>query len=286
MKHTLLLAALGLTLSAGAQKVTNQVRFAKGQKLEMVTKANTVTSMDMMGQAMEVKMDATITRHFDVEDATTNSAVIEHKVKRLQFNVEAPMAGTQSFDSENEKDMQGEMGKTVEKSIKNKYKMTVDAAGRVTAVKSDDDNPNKPTDKGNSNDMMASALSQMGSGLEMPKVGDSTEFLILPAGDVTKGQSWKKTAGTLTTTYTVSDINDAAVLVDFVEEGKTTRNQEANSMELTINTNNKTTGKITIDRKTGLLKESSSTIDSEGSMDMMGQSIPLKVTGTKVVTVK
>lgn len=286
MKKIFLPLVLGLTLTAGAQTVTKKLQFTKGQKLEMVTKVNTLINMDMMGQSMDTKMDATITRHFDVEDVNPSGAVIEHKVKRMQFNMEAPMMGSQTFDSENEKDMQGPAGKQAEKNLKNKYRMTVDNNGRITAVKADDDNKNESAQPATEGDQMASAMEQMGMGFSLPKVGDSSDFFVLPDGNVTKGQTWKRTRPNETTTYTVSNITDTDIVVDFVEDGKMSRKQEANGMEININATSKTTGKMMLDRKTGLLKESTSTTASDGTMEVMGQTVPMKTTVNKTVSVK
>ncbi|HVE60897.1 MAG TPA: hypothetical protein VNA26_03710, partial [Chitinophagaceae bacterium] len=90
MKQLFLVAAIAFSTTGFAQKINNKLTFQKGQKLEMTSKVNAVISMEMMGQAMESKIDATITRLFDVEDASNNGATIEHKVKRIQMNFEAP----------------------------------------------------------------------------------------------------------------------------------------------------------------------------------------------------
>ena len=143
MKQFFLVAAVAISVTGFSQKINNKLLFQKGQKLEMVSKVNSVVSMEMMGQSMDTKIDATITRSFDVEDVANGAATIEHKMKRMQMSFESPMAGSQSFDSDKEADMKGDGGKAMEKALKNKYSMTVDAGGKITAVKSDDDNPNK-----------------------------------------------------------------------------------------------------------------------------------------------
>lgn len=285
MKQFFLVAAVAISTTGFAQKVSNKLTFQKGQKLEMVSKVNSVISMEMMGQTMDTKVDATVTRLFDVNDVTNGSASVEHKMKRMQMNMEAPMAGAQSFDSDNEKDMKGDAGKAMEKALKNKYSMTIDPSGKITSVKADDDNPNKAA-KAEGGDMMAGAMSGMIEGMELPKVGDLSEFKILPDAGATKGASWTDTTGGNKAVYTVTDITDADILIDYSEEGTTERKQEANGMELTISSKDKTTGKITLDKKSGLLKEKTGTTTSEGTMDMMGQTIPMTTKVTKVITVK
>ncbi len=284
MKQIFLLAAVALSVTGFSQKTSGKLTFNKGQKLEMVTKVNSLVSMDMMGQSMETKVEATITRHFDVEDVANGLATIEHKMKRMQMNMDVPMSGPQSFDSENEKDMKGDAGKAMEKALKNKYTMTVDANGKITSVKADDDNPNKA--EASESDMMAGAIGGLAEGMDLPKAGDMSEFKILPGAGVSKGESWTDTTGGNKAVYTVTDITGSDILIEFTENGTTERTQEANGMELKISSKDNTTGKIILDKATGLLKEKTATTKSEGIMEMMGQSVPMNTTSTKTVTVK
>lgn len=283
MKQVVSLACVFLTLSVAAQKVSNKISFQKGQKLEMVSKVNTVVSMEMMGQAIDTKIDATVTRSFDVADASANGATIEHKVKRVQTNIDVPMQGTQSFDSEKESDMQGESGKAMEKALKNKYTMTVDNTGKITAVKADDDNPNKNPD---ANDDMGGMMAQFAAGFDLPKIGDKSEFAVLPNRELSKGETWTDTANKVKSVYTVSDVTATDVVIDYTEEGSTSRKQDAMGQEITINSKDKTTGKIILDRKSGIMKERTSTMSSEGTMEMGGQSMPMNTKATRTVTVK
>lgn len=285
MKQLFLVAALAFATTGFAQKVNNKLTFQKGQKLEMTSKVNTLISMEMMGQAMESKIDATVTRLFDVEDVTNNSATIEHKVRRIQMNFEAPMQGVQTFDSDNEKDMKGDGGKVMEKALKNKYSMTVDAGGKITAVKADDNNPNN-TPKKEDADMMSTALAQFAAGFDLPKTGDTSEFMILPPKELAKGESWTDSSKNIKTVYTLADVTDADIIVNYTEEASTSRIQEAMGQEITMNSKDKTTGKIILDKKSGLLKEKTATTNSEGNMEMAGQSMPMNTKTTKTVTVK
>lgn len=285
MKQFFLMGLLAFSATGFSQKVTNKLSFQKGQKLEMVTKINTLVSIEMMGQAMDTKIEATVTRLFDVADVTAGVATIEHKMKRMQMNIEAPMAGAQTFDSENEADMKGEGGKAMEKALKNKYTVSVDAMGKVTAIKADDDNPNKTGAAPQATDMFGGSMGQQ-AGAVLPKVGDASEFKILPNREVSKGETWTDSTKGTKATYTIADITSTDVIINFTEEGKTERKQEANGMELKITTKDKTTGKITLDAKTGLLKEKTGVTDSQGTMEIMGQEAPMTTKTTTTTTTK
>src|SRR5690349_3175704 len=64
----------------------------------------------------QMKMDATITRDFTVTNITNGNTILEHKLKRLQFNMES-MITNQTFDSDKESDRKGQIGKTLDKYL-------------------------------------------------------------------------------------------------------------------------------------------------------------------------
>jgi hypothetical protein len=269
MKKILILASLAITTAGFAQKVDNKIHFQKGQKLEMdITLNSTITSA--MGEA---KVDGLITRSFDVEDVKDGNAVVEHKVKRIKVNFESAM-GTQSFDSENEADLNSEAGKTAEKSLKNKYTMVIDPTGRVVSVKLDDDNPNTDSSRAPT-DMMSNLLAQTVEGMKVPAPGDKTDFSILPDRQVSVGDTWTDSSDNKKTVYTVVDVNENDIAVIFNQTENVHVTQQSMGMDIVLNSVDTTTGRIRIDRKTGLLKEKSANTVSEGTMEAMGQSAPV-----------
>jgi hypothetical protein len=89
-----------------------------------------------------------------------------------------------------------------------------------------------------------------------------------------------------TVKYTVIGITDSEILIDYVSDGITKKKQEVGGgVEMDVNLKNKTTGMIALDKKSGLLKRR--TVESEGSgtMEVMGQSIPMKSKITGTITV-
>lgn len=287
MKKIFLLVSVLWCVQGFAQKNGSSIAFPKGKKLELVAETKAVVSQEMMGQSLDMNINSTIVRSFDIEEVKNGTAQIEHKVKRLQFSFDA-MGQQQSFDSDKKEDMESEMGKNMEKSLKNKYSMTVDGEGKILAVKSDEDNLNKKESE-ETNDMMGGMMAQFAEGLEVPKEGDLISLKVATKTNLAKGQSWTDSLTGIevgTIKYTVADVAGSDVLINYVSESKTQKTQDIGSgMTMDIDLKNKTTGIITLDKKTGLLKKR--TIDSQGSgtMEVAGQSIPMnnKVTGTITV---
>lgn len=283
MKKLVFIAFLALGTSVFAQN--NKITFTKGQKLEIVTEIQKSSAQEVMGQSMESTMNATITQSLDVEDVNETGATIEQKIKRILLTAEG-MGQSQSFDSEKEDDRKGEMGKLMEKSLKNKYTMVIDGAGKLVSVKVDDDNPNANKE----DDMSEMMSSQMGFNLGVPKPGDRSEFAILPDKKIAKGDTWtdqeNKEGIKRTTNYTVNSITDTEVILDFTEEVSVDKTQAVMGMDAIISTKDKSTGKIIIDKKSGLFKQKNSTTSTEGTVDVQGMSIPVSGKTNLMVTVK
>jgi hypothetical protein len=53
-----------------------------------------------------------------------------------------------------------------------------------------------------------------------------------------------------------------------------------------VNSKNSSTGSIIVDKKTGILKQKTSTIDTDGKIEAQGQTIPQKEKTTVTITVK
>ncbi|HEU0112504.1 MAG TPA: DUF6263 family protein [Flavisolibacter sp.] len=286
MKKIILLAAVVLSLNAYAQTINGKINFMKGQKLEVVTETQKTTAMEVMGQSMESTVNSTMTEAFDIEDVTDKGATIEYKVKRLVFNANG-MGNTQSFDSEKEGDRNGQLGKMLEKSLKNKYKMNVDAYGNITAVTKDDDNPNAPKDA-EAEALQGIVSSQLGLNFGVPKTGDASFFKILPGKELTKGDSWTDSASAAghkrTTVYTVSDITENEVVLNYTEQIDINATQQIMGQEANIKANDKITGLVTIDKASGLLKQKTATIDNSSTIEAQGMSIPS--TGKTTLTIK
>jgi hypothetical protein len=269
MKKVFLFAALAFSINSYAQKVSSTPTFTKGQQLELVTKFNTVMSMEMMGQSMDTKIDATVSRNYDVQSVEGQKTKLEHKTKRVQTSIELPMSpAPRTFDSENAEDMNTEEGQATAKNLKNNYTIVLDANGHVSSVKANAENAD--ASKVSNDDVMA-GVSGVGA---LPEVGSSSELTVLPAGGVEKGTNWSDTTGGHKFNYTVNDITADEIVVGFTDQTTTNKKREANGMEFNLSTVDKTTGTIKVDRRTGILKERSSTTNSEGNLEIMGQTIP------------
>lgn len=288
MKKFLFIASFALSLTAFSQKISNKLTFQKGQKLEMITETKKTSTMELMGQPMESKLTSTMTESFDVEAANADSATMEHKVKHLVFTLEG-RGQTQNFDSEKESDRKGDIGKMLDKGLKNKYTTTINSSGNIMSVKTADDNVN--ANQNGQEEAMAGLLSsQLGLNLGLPKSGSASPFKILPANEVAPGDTWVDTADNngikRSTTYKVNKVTASDVVIDYAEEVTINSTQQIMGVDATINSTDKTTGQITLDKNTGLLKQKTANIESKGVMEGQGMTIPSTGKTTVTITVK
>lgn len=274
MKKILVIAALSCSISGFAQSVNSKLSLKQGQKIQLVTTANQSFSVEMMGQSMETKMDNTITRQYDVLGADNKGATIQHSIKRMVMEVSNPMGGNQKFDTDEKQTGEAETMK--EKAIKKTFTITLDENGKMTEVKSSEKAGNEED-----NGMM------MGMGAYEPKAGYSSELSILPVKQVRKGDMWADSTNITKTVYTLTDVTDKDLVVDFNSVTILKGAQKMNGMEINMDTKNKSKGKILVDRKTGLMREKTEDSTTDGTIEVMGSSAPVtgKSTAKTVVTI-
>lgn len=282
MKKIFLPLLLAATVCSSAQKVSNKLSFQNGQKLEVTTNMN-LTSESMLG---EVSGNVTSIDEYAVANSSATETTLQKAAKKMKMNLSA-MGKDLSIDSDNKQDMDGQMGEPIKKLMQEKYVFTVDATGKITGVKSDE-KKKKDEEGGN---MMSMMMPGMNSGAAVPKVGAASAFKILPDGrDVSKGDSWTDSTNTdgnhSVTIYTVKDITDADVLLDFTQEGTTKTTQSAMGMSVDVTGTTKSSGTVTINRATGIMKQRTATVSTDSSMNMGGQEMASKTKMTIVTTVK
>jgi hypothetical protein len=286
MKQILFVLLVAISTGAGAQKVDAKLHFQKG-KLDVITVVDRTSTFEVMSQSMESIAKSTTHEILDVQNVSGNAIIIEHKLKRLIFSAEQ-MGQNQTFDSEKDEDRKGEMGKMIEKNLKDKYTMTVDNTGKIIAVT--DDQISKGKNDKNLEGMADMIGSQLGINLTIPKAGAYSMFKILPNKTIALGDAWVDTNSTKgitrKTMYRVNTITNDEIILDVTEETTTAMVQQMMGQNANVNMTDKFKGRITIDKKTGLLKKRTGTSVSEGTVEAQGMTIPMTAKTSITTTVK
>ncbi len=280
-----LLASLVLMLLsffAQAQKVAGKIVFQPGQVLTVNLKSTSINLISAMGQEIELKSEAIADHQFKVTNSTEESHTLNHEINRIRLISEG-MGNNINFDSQNEKDMNGEFGAPVKEILRKKYSLVIDGSGNTMAAMNQGNTAN--TDAG----MLAQMLGNITEITNSPKQGEASFFKVLPATEVGVGDGWTNTIdrnGSKTEeAYSIAEINDNTILINYLANSATSTKGENMGMEFTINVNNKTQGKITVDRKTGIIKEKSLKTTSTGTASTSFGEIPVNTTTTSVITI-
>jgi hypothetical protein len=266
------------------QKVSSRLKFDQGQVIPITMQLKTSIVQQAGGQAIDFDLDATAIHSYKATNATDDNTTLRHQVTQIAFNFDG-MGMKRSFNSNNEKDMNGQFGPPIKDILGKTFDMVIDPAGRVLMVQP----PKIETAKGDERlAIISNMLRDVLDIVQPPTKGGDSFFKILPDNEVGVGDSWpelvENEAGKFSTTYTVKSITDSTIMVDVAGTSVTTTKVEVMGAETITTMNNKTTGAIILDRSTGILREKTTTTESNGSMQVMGSSLP--VTSKTTVTVQ
>lgn len=269
-----------------SQKVSSKLKFEQGQQLEVTLQVKTTIAQQAMGQAIDFNVDATGNHTFKVTNTTEDNTTLNHAMQRVAFSFDG-MGQKRNFDSNEEKDLNGPFGKPVKDMLEKKYDIVIDPAGKTLMVL-----PEK-VEITSSDPRMAIISGMMKDVFKLvqpPAKGAASFFKILPETETGKGEpwteSWTNESGKFDAAYSISDINDTTVVVDFATSSTTVTKAEMMGNETTTTMNNKSTGKIILDRVTGIMKEKTETIESSGNTETSFGTLPVTSKTTSTVSVK
>ncbi|MBM3415533.1 MAG: hypothetical protein FJY20_03600 [Bacteroidetes bacterium] len=281
-----LLCLFSLASPAQSQKVSSNLKFEQGQVLEITLQVKTSIAQQAMGQAIDFTMDATGDHFYKITNATDDNTTLNHGVQRIRFTFDG-MGQKRNFDSNEEKDLNGPFGKPVKDLLEKKYDMVIDPAGRVLMVL-----PEKMELNSSDGRMMiiGGMMKDVFNVGMPPKKGLASFFKVLPDTATSKSEPWTQSysneTGQFDEAYNISDINDSTIVVDFATGSVTVTRAEIMGNATTTTMNNKSTGKIIIDRATGIVKEKTETTESAGNTESSFGTVPVTSKTITTVTVK
>ena len=279
MKNVCLVVLLFASVTAGAQNVSKKVSLAKGQQYEQVSLVNMNISQEMMGQVMEMKMESTTNNVVEIKEASNNSYVVANTLKRMVMN----MSGIQEvkFDSDKKEDMDTQMGEALKDRIGKTSEVVLNGSGIITEVK------NKPAKEAAGAGMMGNMLGQ-DAGEE--KEGTNFSALAnLPANGAKVGESWTDSAvdndTKVFTTYTLKEVKGNDGVVSMSGNMNVNREMEQQGMTLQVSMQGTILGEYIFDVATGIIKSKKANTKATGTVEAMGQSIPMTVDTTVTTTI-
>lgn len=254
MKKITLLSFCFVTLFANAQSV----KLENGKTIKITT--NVVSTAESPMGGGESTNTVTITNTIKVTAVGEKDYKATSTVTRMVMDGEM-MGQSMKFDSDKKEDMDGQMGQILGASVNKPSNISIDKAdGKVTETSNEDKKEGMLGGMGGESNAGESAFFVIASG---KKVGDKWTV----TSDINGIKSIKN--------YELQSLkeNVATVIILSTNKGTTTKEANGMSMEMTIDT--KLTGTMMVDINTGLVKQINMDDETTGSMEMMGQSMPL-----------
>ncbi len=258
MKKTTLSIAFVLSISI-LTNAQNSINLSQGLKVHLVNKSLNTIKQNVMGQDIEIKSDVSLDIDVEVK-STTPDILLSHTIKRVQIKSEG-MGNSMLFDSYKKEDRENQIGQLLTGTIDKPLDFHISSVGAPIENKQVD-----PT--------FEAAKNVLGDIDEL-----NTELVVaipkhLKIGDKWSDEQNKDTSHKSKIDYSVNSITNDVAILSFSGIIDKKQKKTLQGMEATVTSNTTTTGDLTVNTKTGLIKEKKSEYRSKGTTEIMGQNIP------------
>lgn len=264
-----------LTTSAVAfAQPTGKINLTNGQKIVVESTTDIQASLTM---GMELTSTSTSVNALEVKNSAPNNYIISNTLTKLKMNT-SMMGQANNYDSENKAGNNEDMSKIFDDKLNKPADVTID---NTTGMAVTEKKKEKKADADETN--AATDLMKIFSDNTSDDAIVSGAFEMVPKGKAT-GESWTDTTTgkdmKTIRTYTLTAIsgNEATIQSNVISTAVNKLNFQ--EMEFDIKSETKTTGEIITDISTGLVKKRTSVADITGSIQMMGQDMPISAKAT------
>ena len=250
--------------------------YANGQNIKLINgkkiTATTTTSMEMdMGMAGQMKMATSTTNVLNVTTTDDNSYKATNTITKVSISQEG-MGQSVNFDSDKKEDRETEVGKEASKQLDKPAEISIEKnTGKVLEINKKI-SPENGADKNPMADIMGDTKSAEATA--------ASAFLVIPAGKKI-GDKWTDSTNEVgmkgIKTYELKSMIEGLAIIAVKASAKGIISKEAQGMQFDITMNSTGDGSMLVDTKTGLVKKNDITSDVTGTLDMMGQSIPISM---------
>jgi hypothetical protein len=278
---------LPFTITASiSQQVSGKLKLEQGKMLNITMQVKTSVIQQAGDQSIDFNVDATCNHSFKVTNNTEDNSTLHHQLQRIRFSFEG-MGPKRSFDSNVEKDMNGPFGKPMKEMLEKTYDIIIDSNG-ITLMALPEKIQFAETD--NQLAIISSLLKDVIDLVQPPLKGKGSFFNVLPEPATGQGGVWtasyENENGKFNEAYTLSDITDSTIIVDFAASSVTITKAMMMGTETTTTLNNKSTGKIILDKITGIIREKTMNTESSGTTESAFGNLPVTSKTMTIITVK
>ena len=280
MKKVLFVFLSMISISAYCQTTTGKISVKKGQHFVVESTSDGTVNQEMMGQSMEMKIGSSTKLNADIKEVKDNGYTITQTLTSVKSKFSG-MGQEKSFDSDKKEDLNGEAGAL----YKDKFNVPKDVmvskegkniVGTDTAATSKKQDPNP----------MAAMMDMMGGGQDNVA---TALFLVIPAGKKA-GDTWMDSTSNdgvkMNRTYTLNSIKNKEAAITINSVININKTMQMQGMDMNAVMVSKIISAVLVDVESNIQKENKSTTDVNGTIDVMGQSVPITSKATTVTTVK
>ena len=268
-----------------SQTIAPKIRFTTGQVLNIRLEVRASVTQQAAGQAIDFTADAIALHGYKVINQTKDHCTLHHETKKIAFNFDG-MGQKRSFDSDKKQDLDGPFGEPVKNMLSSTFDMTLDETGKVVTVSSGKKEAPSPDDR---LAIIFNMLKDITDAVYPPKKGSASFFKIFPDRQINKGDVWTESGqdetGKYSTEYTLSEVLDSTIVVDFKGTSTTTTKNMMMGREAVTTLNSTSTGKIILEGINGLIREKTVTVESSGTTEAMGGTVPVSSKTTIIIKV-
>jgi hypothetical protein len=264
MKKNLIALLMICSSVTFAQTFTQTVKVDKANKVTIQTTMSSNTTTEMQGNKMENNTKVISSSSMEVIDISKEKISLKTTLNKIKLDFEG-FGQKMNYDSEDKTTHDNMIGKTMKETIGKSDELAVTAEGKL--IKEEKKEKEDKKKGGGMQKMMMGGSSFDGS----------SAFLIIPAGTKV-GDSWKKDINEdglhTQTIYTLESVDANMATIGTKERSKGTVKGEAQGMEMNTEIDNMSSGSITVDITTGLVKKLINKTEVKSKMNMMGQEMP------------
>jgi hypothetical protein len=271
------LVCLAISVSAFSQA---SLKLVNGQKIIVESSTDIQASLTM---GMELTSNSATVNALKVKNSTTNNYNISNALTKMKVNMNM-MGQSNSYNSDNKEGNNEDMAKIFDEKMNKQVTVLVDNKTGVAIIEKKKEKKADDTDDA---DPTAGLMKMFADNSDEAIVAGA--FEIVPKGK-SVGDSWADTTTAkdmkMIRTNTLKSINgnEAVIQSVIVATGKNKLNFQ--EMEFEVKSETKTNGDIVMDISTGLVKKRTNVADITGSIQMMGQDMPISAKATTISTYK
>lgn len=271
------LVCLVISVSAFSQA---SLKLVNGQKIIVESSTDIQASLTM---GMELTSNSATVNALEVKNSTANNYTISNALTKMKVNMNM-MGQSNSYNSDNKEGNNEDMAKIFDEKMNKQVSVLVDNKTGVAIIEKKKEKKADDTDDA---DPTAGLMKMFADNSDEAIVAGA--FEMVPKGK-SVGDSWADTTTAkdmkMIRTNTLKSINgnEAVIQSVIVATGKNKLNFQ--EMEFEVKSETKTNGDIVMDISTGLVKKRTNVADITGSIQMMGQDMPISAKATTTSTYK